>query len=1250
MAQHNNISALADELSKAVELIMHPQTTQQARMEAYMACERFKEESPLCAQVGLFLASGQYTQNVKHFGLQLMEYTIKFKWNCISQEEKLFIKEHAMKLLLMGVGPAEDRSLSHLKDAVSRIIVEMIKREWPQQWTTLLSELSDACTKGEAQTELVLLVFLRLVEDVALLQTIESNQRRKDMYQALTNNMNDIFEFFLRLVELHVTSFREATGQGNFQKANAHSRVVEVVLLTLTGFVEWVSINHITCNNGKLLQILCILLNDKAFQCNAAECLSQITNRKGQVKERKPLLLLFGEEPMRYIFSASQMIPADSNVTNLEQNHQFLKKLVQVLSGMAQQLVLLWGKEEGTIQRPPHLEIFLECLLYLVRHASLNVAHGAALIWNVLLKHDAISKDPSLVSYIPKIIDAVAPRIIKTPYPTARCLTGGGPNVGSTASYICLEYDSEEEFAVFFYRCRTDFLEIFRQSTLVQPLVTFAYCEQWLNLRLAKAHSERGNVQCSVLDPSYLEWEALVSVLDGVLSRVLMVAERPSVPAGLRLLEDCLKLETDNPLTLSILLSCISALFVFLSMSSCQITPNNCVAMSGVSLLPRVLEKIFNALIFRDPNDPNPSHQHPLTPRVQACKNLRRHAASLIVKLGHKYPLLLLPVFDQINSHVKSLFQQSQHPISKMDRVTLQESLLLISNHFCDYGRQYAFIGEIMRDSLPHWSAFSHAFKSALDFMHFVGLDQSPVFPIENDPCCPHRSTLIDALYIVLGVIKRCTWPDDPDRASRGGFVVGFTELGNPICRNPASPHVIPLLPHILSLLRVLNELFKPEAIAGLSEGYRNIHSMLEHEKKVLMGVCAVPADPLDPSVKKPPTPFDKMQQFMTLVYEGCYHMMGSAGPSLGRDLYQLEGVADALINSAFTCLDDLPDYRVRPIVRVFLKPFVYSCPPAFYDTVLLPIFAHISPIMFNRLTTRWVYITSLYESGQLNDEEQSNDTQEVLEDMLNRSLTREYLDVLKVALVGGQIGQDNSAANNATATSNLPSDVTMDAEEHSMDGVAHTRAAQAALLSDIISDLGAKLLRNPATSNYILMTLLGALSWNDGTCNLKAVNVSAPVMRFLAAEQLMDSSKAVAAFTAVLRGLQVHGQHEANQAGLITLGVQFYELLRPKFPTLSEVLQSIPNVSSADVQKFDEKIAVAPVKGNKVDKAKKDLFKKLTAPLIGRSINQLFRHEIKIANLPPMSSHKLKNPSADFIDTNQNSGLTNLFQAPNDK
>lgn len=53
----------------------------------------FKENSPWCAQAGLLLASStHYSAVVKHFGLQLMEHTVKYKWTQITQAEKLFIK------------------------------------------------------------------------------------------------------------------------------------------------------------------------------------------------------------------------------------------------------------------------------------------------------------------------------------------------------------------------------------------------------------------------------------------------------------------------------------------------------------------------------------------------------------------------------------------------------------------------------------------------------------------------------------------------------------------------------------------------------------------------------------------------------------------------------------------------------------------------------------------------------------------------------------------------------------------------------------------------------------------------------------------------------------------------------------------------------------------------------------------------------------------------------------------------------
>ena len=249
------------------------------------------------------------------------------------------------------------------------------------------------------------------------------------------------------------------------------------------------------------------------------------------------------------------------------------------------------------------------------------------------------------------------------------------------SSYF-VDYDTEEEFNIFFHRLRMDLAEGFRHATMVAPLVTFAYVQHWLTSKIRKG-LENLAYKSDPLDPEYLEWEALAMALDSVISRILLVSERPSVQNGLQLLEMCINYSPQDPWLLSTLLSCISALFVFLSMST------GSMAMPGVAILPRVLEKIFAALVFSAPGETKDN-------RSKASKNVRRHAASLMVKIGLKYPLLLLPVFEQIHSTVRGLVREPSQ-LSKMESLTLYEALLLISNHFCDYERQTRFVAEVTK-------------------------------------------------------------------------------------------------------------------------------------------------------------------------------------------------------------------------------------------------------------------------------------------------------------------------------------------------------------------------------------------------------------------------------------------------------------------------------------------------------------------------------------------------------------------------
>lgn len=464
---------------------------------------------------------------------------------------------------------------------------------------------------------------------------------------------------------------------------------------------------------------------------------------------------------------------------------------------MATQLCSLMSKEDVATIRPAHLNLFLDTVLSFTMHSSLTLVHLANAIWIMLFKHEQIKTDSLLLNYIPKYVESTAPKLIRVTYPNNR------PSNGATVFYL-EDYDSEEEFNVFFHRMKMDLLEGFRHATMVAPLVMFSYVQQWLTAKITQGMADL-RFKCEPNSPEHLEWEALSQAIDSVMSRILLVNERPSVQSGLQLLELCLGYSPQDPWILSGLLSCISGLFVFLSMST------GSMAMPGVAILPRVLEKIFATLVFSAPGETKET-------RSKATKNVRRHAANLMVKIGLKYPLLLLPVFEQIHTTVRGLIREPSQ-LTRMESLSLYEALLLISNHFCDYERQTRFVAEVIGEgSTKFMSIGVEAFKGPLEFMRFVGLDRPPVENSYEDPAGANRSDLTFCVCTVLSVVKRCSIPEDPDRASRGGFVAAYSESGNPVYRNPAAPHIIPILPTLFALLRTMNALFTPSAVAHLAE------------------------------------------------------------------------------------------------------------------------------------------------------------------------------------------------------------------------------------------------------------------------------------------------------------------------------------------------------------------------------------------------------------------------------------------------
>uniref|UniRef100_A0AAX7TLF1 Exportin-5 n=1 Tax=Astatotilapia calliptera TaxID=8154 RepID=A0AAX7TLF1_ASTCA len=1195
----DQVAAMCDQLVKAVNVIMDAETSQIYRLEALKFCEEFKETSSLCVPCGLQLADKAQPAVVRHFGLQILEHIIKFRWNDMQQQEKVHLKECAMQLLSNGTHSILDEE-SHIKDALSRIVVEMIKREWPQHWPDMLKEMETLTSQGEAQTELVMLILLRLAEDVITFQTLPT-QRRRDIQQTLTQNMESIFTFMMGILQINVEDYRKLVSG-----MRAHCRVAVATLNTLAGYIDWVALVYITSGNCHLLEILCLLLSEPELQLEAAECLLIAMSRKGKLEERKPFMLLFDDVAIQYILSAAQTADGLS-IYQKSRRYIFLKRLCQVLCALGGQLCSLVGSDVE-VEVPANLSKYMEALLAFTTHSSQFLKSSTMATWGALFRHEALSKDAAVVKMAVKFLRASMTNLVKTGFPSR----DNNPN----CEYSRVDFDSDEDFNSFFNSFRAQQGEVLRSTCRIVPLEAFRIGAEWLHktlntsfisilmaesavngrLSLCISLAKTAEGLCSLLSPSVVQWDAMTVFMECMVSQIIKSVDEEKLPIdqSMELLQAVLNYETKDPLILSCVLTNVSALFPL--------------AIHRPHFLPQVLIKLFKAVTFEIDHEPK-------APWTRAVKNVRRHACSSIIKICRDYPQYMLPCFEMFYNHVKELFS-SGVALTHMEKCALMEALVLISNQFKDYEKQKAFVDELMASVVAEWTSneIRHVLWNPDTFLSFIGADKVVTEQKEDaDTAAINRGRLSFCLYAILAVVKRAHWPADLEEAKAGGFVVGYTPAGAPMYRNPCTAQFLILMPNLLALIRTHNSLFLPENMARLSETFSRAHEIMDSEKKVVLGLSHHLLDIYDSPVCK--TTIERMQGFFCTLYDNCYQILGSAGVSLQQEFYNIDKLAEGMAGSAFVSLDHVPDHRLRPMIHILIC-LVLSCPQEYYESLLCPLLGPLFGYMLQRLNMRWQVInqrTSI--NGEHEEEEElvcqeTQVTQEMLEEQVVRLLTREVLELLK--------------------------------EDMMMDSVQSASPAQP---TEELTELGKCLLKHENLYMSLLTLSFTSLSWKDATnCHRTASLVCWTLLRQVVAGNLLTEA-VTWFFTSVLRGLQVHGQHEVCSSTLSQLAMLIYENLRPRYMELRGVMTQIPNINLEALDQYDHRL-MDPSAQKFGEKKRKDQFRKLIAGTVGKALCQQFRKEVHIRNLP--SLFKKPKPDKDIVN-NEPLGLAALFSPKND-
>ncbi|PIO29771.1 hypothetical protein AB205_0126630 [Aquarana catesbeiana] len=185
-----------------------------------------------------------------------------------------------------------------------------------------------------------------------------------------------------------------------------------------------------------------------------------------------------------------------------------------------------------------------------------------------------------------------------------------------------------------------------------------------------------------------------------------------------------------------------------------------------------------------------------------------------------------------------------------------------------------------------------------------------------------------------------------------------------------------------------------------MGESYAKCLDMMEMDKKFILGLIQPVMDTGDVPVYR--SAEERMQGFFRSIYESCCQVMGKLGQAMLQDFYSIPDLATRLLNSAFCNLSNVPDYRLRAMLYMFMKPFILSCPPERYESLLCPIMGPLLSFMNQRLSQKW--LTSGEDYGEVNTE-----SSEMLEIELARLVTRDMVDLLATCCVAKKTSEQST-------------------------------------------------------------------------------------------------------------------------------------------------------------------------------------------------------------------------------------------------
>ncbi|KAI8813395.1 armadillo-type protein [Cladochytrium replicatum] len=676
-------ASLSSQLVAALNTIYNPTASNADRSKAQQICTEV-QESPNAFYWGFQIAhqSAGFSDEFRHFGLSLMEQSIRFRFTELLGSLSDVIRS-VVELLQAGT---KDINLepNYIKEKVAAVVVGVAKCTWPTTWPDFDQIMRNIYTIDPTREELVLIVYRTIAEDIFEYEDAVADIRKRNLITSLTfaavntailserssgtgqgtiggmatsvtpppkiprtdpellasliasepNNEGWISRWALKVEQWNdLRQSRKLVGA--ITDAALAERMVVSTLNTIAAYVDWILARSLTSARIPWILTKSVTSDDNSIRMAALGGLLTLVQRNILLEdERNELIwrMFFYEGGVENLYLAWANAHGSSDLSSIDTIEQmspitrdgypYAKLLASVFVTLGERHVVVKNADKV----PPNFARFLEFMLVVSHHPSPVICSTSVNFWVELLKDDTLGKLPDVVSLFPRLLLLV----------TTRCIKASTVMSSAAGQYYCeLEYDNKSEFETAHNSLRQRCLKVLELISDLKCLETF----NWMASRIVASFNDPR----TLLKPA-TTIDEIFSVNGYILETFMVWYQKKSKGEGsgveeivrpniLALVDKIVDFVHEDP----------SVVREQLSMIVCcaSILPYN------VEILTRTMRKLFAFVSYRIDLEKSQLDED--------AKAVRNKAAGSLIKLALEMPDILMTVFNDVAQLVQEM-------------------------------------------------------------------------------------------------------------------------------------------------------------------------------------------------------------------------------------------------------------------------------------------------------------------------------------------------------------------------------------------------------------------------------------------------------------------------------------------------------------------------------------------------------------------------------------------------------------------